>query len=218
MAKNLNEIKALERKKKEKMNKTNDNNYSKELRSEKKKSSQDVNAVPVIEEQFSISKKTITENVKIEKRWVIVTKNIEVPVSIEEVYINDKNIKSRGKDDDVLSELNKRIIQSFEDMDDSQKKQYSITSQNETKRELVPLFDDDGKNNDDTSSNGIKHKETAKKVIPILGEEIVISKRTVKLGELVMSKNKVTENKKINIDTKKENVMIRYPDGSTQIV
>jgi stress response protein YsnF len=134
------------------------------------------------------------------------------------VYINDKNIKSRGKDDDVLSELNKRIIQSFEDMDDSQKKQYSITSQNETKRELVPLFDDDGKNNDDTSSNSINHKETAKKVIPILGEEIVISKRIVKLGELVMSKNKVIENKKINIDTKKENVMIRYPDGSTKIL
>jgi stress response protein YsnF len=218
MAKNLNEIKALETKKKEKMNKTNDNNYSKELRSEQKKSSQDVNAVPVIEEQFSISKKTVTENVKIEKKWVIVTKNIEVPVSIEEVYINDKNIKSQGKDDDVLSELNKRIIQSFEDMDDSQKKQYSITSQNETKRELVPLFDDDGKNNDDNSSNGINHKETAKKVIPILGEEIVISKRIVKLGELVMSKNKVIENKKINIDTKKENVMIRYPDGSTKIL
>jgi stress response protein YsnF len=218
MAKNLNEIKALERKKKEKMNKTNDNNYPKELRNEQKKSSQDVNAIPVIEEQFSISKKTVTENVKIEKKWVIVTKNIEVPVSIEEVYINDKNIKSRGKDDDVLSELNKRIIQSFEDMDDSQKKQYSITSQNETKRELVPLFDDDGKNNDDTSSNSINHKETAKKAIPILGEEIVISKRIVKLGELVMSKNKVTENKKINIDSKKENVMIRYPDGSTKIL
>jgi stress response protein YsnF len=46
----------------------------------------------------------------------------------------------------------------------------------------------------------------------------VISKRIVKLGELVMSKNKVTENKKINIDTKKENVTIRYPDGSTKIL
>jgi stress response protein YsnF len=216
MAKNLNEIKALERKKKEKMNKTNDNNYPKELRNEQKKSSQDLNAIPVIEEQFSISKKTVTENVKIEKKWVIVTKNIEVPVSIEEVYINDKNIKSRGKDDDVLSELNKRIIQSFEDMDDSQKKQYSVSGQNETKRELVPLFDDSVDNNN--STNGINHKETAKKVIPILGEEIVISKRIVKLGELVLSKNKVTENKKINIDTKKENVMIRYPDGSTKIL
>jgi stress response protein YsnF len=219
MTKKLNEIKALERKKKEKMNKTNDNNnnYSKDLPNEEKKSSQHVNAIPVIEEQFSISKKTVTENVKIEKRWITVTKNIEVPVSIEEVYINDKNIKSRGKDDDVLSELNKRIIQSFEDMDDSQKKQYSVSGQNETKRELVPLlFDDDGNNNN--SSNDTNHKETAKKVIPILGEEIVISKRIVKLGELVMSKNKVTENKKIAIDTKNEKVMIKYPNGSTKIL
>jgi stress response protein YsnF len=141
-------------------------------------------------------------------------------VSLEEVYINDKNIKSRGKDDDVLSELNKRIIQSFEDMDDSQKKQYSVSGQKETKRELVPLFDDEvdnNSNNNNNSSNGINHKET-KKVIPILGEEIVISKRIVKLGELVMSKNKVTVNKKIAIDTKKEKVMIRYPDGSAKIL
>ncbi len=71
MAKNLNEIKALERKKKEKMNKTNDNNYPKELRNEQKKSSQDVNTIPVIEEQFSISKKTVTENVKIEKNGLL---------------------------------------------------------------------------------------------------------------------------------------------------
>jgi stress response protein YsnF len=67
MAKKLNEIRALERKKKEKMNKTNNNNYSKDLPNEEKKSSQDVNAIPVIEEQFSISKKTVTENVKVEK-------------------------------------------------------------------------------------------------------------------------------------------------------
>jgi stress response protein YsnF len=33
----------------------------------RRKSSQDVNAIPVIEEQFSISKKTVTENVKVEK-------------------------------------------------------------------------------------------------------------------------------------------------------
>jgi stress response protein YsnF len=66
MAKKLNEIRALERKKKEKINKTN-NNYSKDLPNEEKKSSQDVNAIPVIEEQFSISKKTVTENVKVEK-------------------------------------------------------------------------------------------------------------------------------------------------------
>jgi stress response protein YsnF len=73
MAKKLNEIKALERSKKEKMNKTNDNNYSNNLPNEAKKSSQNVNAIPVIEEQFFISKKTVTENVKVEKRWITVT-------------------------------------------------------------------------------------------------------------------------------------------------
>jgi stress response protein YsnF len=80
---------------------------------------------------------------------------------------------------------------------------------------LVPLFDDGNNNN---SSNDINHKEIAKQIIPILGEEIVVRKRIVKLGELVVSKDKVTENKKIVVDTKKEKVMIRYPDGSSKIL
>ena len=38
----------------------------------------------------------------------------------------------------------------------------------------------------------------------------------VKLEDLVITKRKVSENKKIDIDTKKEKITIRYPDGSTK--
>jgi stress response protein YsnF len=57
-----------------------------------------------------------------------------------------------------------------------------------------------------------------KKVIPILGEEIIVNKRIIKLGELILAKNKVTESQKIAVDTIKEKATIRYPDGSTNIL
>jgi hypothetical protein len=42
------------------------------------------------------------------------TKKIEVPISFEDVYINGKDWKSYGKEeDDILSELNKRIIKAL---------------------------------------------------------------------------------------------------------
>lgn len=133
-------------------------------------------------------------------------------MSVEEVYINGKGMKTYGKDDDVLSELNKRIVQSFEEMDDNRRNQYSILEQHETKRELVPLPDNANKKN-----RSVNSKET-KKVIPILGEEVVVSKRIVMLGELIITKNKITKNRKITVDIKKEQATIRYPDGRTKML
>jgi len=216
MAKKPSKIKTFERKKiKEKINKSS--NYSKELSVEEEKKKEPlhiVNTVPVIEEEFSVSKKTVIENVKVEKKWNTTTKKIEVPVSFEEVYINGKDLKSYGdEDEDILSELNKRIIKSYEDIDDTQKRQYSILEKSESKREMVSLYDvDDNRVN----INDITNRETEKKVIPILGEEIIVNKRIIKLGELILAKNKVTENQKIVVDTIKEKATIRYPDGSTK--
>jgi stress response protein YsnF len=216
MAKKPNKIKTLERKK-EKINKSN--NYSKDLSVEEKKKEplHIVNTVPVIEEEFSVSKKIVTENVKVEKKWNTTTKKIEVPVSFEEVYINGKDLKSYGEEDedDILSELNKRIIKSYEDMDNAQKKQYSVLEKNESKREVVPLYNVDEDNRINNIYNDINNTEE-KKIIPILGEEIIVNKRIVKLGELILVKNKVTENQKIAVDTIKEKATIRYPDGITE--
>jgi Domain of unknown function (DUF2382) len=176
--------KISEQKKKRKTNKTNNdnnnnnnnNNDSKKLPVKNNKSIQIANIIPVIEERFSISKKPLTENIKIEKKWIAKTKTIEVPVSVEEVYINDKRMRSYEKDDDddqeedVLSEVNKRIVQSFEDMDDNnQHKQYSILESNESKRELIPLFDDITNNIDNSTEVDVVANKEMKKVIPILG-------------------------------------------------
>ena len=51
------------------------------------------NKIPIIEEKFSIGKRTVSEDVKIEKRWVTKTKILKVPITYEEIYLNDKKIK-----------------------------------------------------------------------------------------------------------------------------
>src|SRR5438034_11038013 len=50
--------------------------------------------VPVLEEDYSISKQTTIKEAKIEKRLVTKTKTVKVPTSYEELYINGKKLKS----------------------------------------------------------------------------------------------------------------------------
>lgn len=49
--------------------------------------------IPVLEEEYSVSKKEIIEPSKIEKKWIKKTKIIKVPITHEEVYINDKKMR-----------------------------------------------------------------------------------------------------------------------------
>jgi stress response protein YsnF len=166
---------------------------------------QNTAAIPVNEERFSISKNTVSEDVKIEKRWISATRKVEIPVPYEEVYVNDKVVKlfDEKDDDNILSKLKDKILDSI-DRDKNKQQQTISQQQNEPRGELIPLFDDNDNN------------QITEKVIPILGEEIVVSRRTVKIGEIVIKKRSVTDNKKIQIDIKKEKVMLEYPDGTTE--
>ena len=167
---------------------------------------QDTAAIPVNEERFSISKNTVSEDIKIEKRWISATRKVEIPVPYEEVFVNDKVVKlfDEKDDDNILSKLKDKILDTI---DRDKNKQQTISQQqqqNEPGGELIPLFDDKDNN------------QITEKVFPILGEEVVVSRRTVKIGEIVIKKRRVTDNKKIQIDIKKEKVMLEYPDGTTE--
>lgn len=166
---------------------------------------QNTAAIPVNEERFSISKNTVSEDVKIEKRWISATRKVEIPVPYEEVFVNDKVVKlfDEKDDDNILSKLKDKILDSI-DRDKNKQQQTISQQQNEPRGELIPLFDDKDNN------------QITEKVIPILGEEIVVSRRTVKIGEIVIKKRRVTDNKKVQIDIKKEKVMLEYPDGTTE--
>jgi stress response protein YsnF len=163
--------------------------------------------VPVLEEEYSISKETTSKEAKIEKRWVTKTKTVKVPISYEEVFINDKKMKSVEEPQilsflkDKISSIGRKSNSTDTDVEQFEKKK----SHAEDRGELVPL----------NSSSNTDSSET-EKVIPLWAEEIEVSKKMIKVAEIVIKKRRVTETKKIDIDIKKEQVTIKYPDGKTE--
>ena len=149
--------------------------------------------IPIVEEKFSIDKKTVSEDVKIEKRWVTKTKILKVPITYEEIYLNDKKVKL-AENTDLKTSMSDNGILTIKTIN-----QESNSRQSLPRGELIPLFP--------------KSKEN-QRVIPLWGEQITINKKMVRLEDLVITKRKVSEKKKIDIDTKKEKITIRYPDGS----
>ena len=165
--------------------------------------------VPVLEEEYSISKETTSKEAKIEKRWNTKTKTVKVTVSYEEVYINDKKMKSVEKSQ-ILSFLKDKLssIGRKSDSSDIEVKQSEAKkSAAEDRGELVPLM---------SSSSSYTDSSETEKVIPLWAEEIEVSKKMVKVAEIVIKKRRVTETKKIDIGIKKEQVTIKYPDGKAE--
>jgi len=166
--------------------------------------------IPVIEETFSISKKVNTDSVKIQKICTTKTEKVGISRRFDDVFVNGRKIEAFEKHDsigdEILSKVKEGIKESLDSIHkDHNKKEYSVSEQNESKRELIPLFDYESSNNEETE-----------KVIPIYAEEIVISKQMVKLGEVIIKKNRVTVNNKIDVDIQKEKVTVQYPDGIVQ--
>jgi stress response protein YsnF len=149
--------------------------------------------IPVLAEKFYTSTKNQTEEVMIEKRWTTRKEKIEVPVRSEELFINYKEIAhySTGA---RLNEIKEKILEVVYE----NKKPGTIIE-----GEIIPLLDVD--------EDGGEAKET-KKVIPLYAEQILISKKLVQIGEVVISKRSVTENRDVHIDTIKEEVTIEEPN------
>ncbi|HKH85566.1 MAG TPA: hypothetical protein VKA40_03365 [Nitrososphaera sp.] len=56
-----------------------------------------------------MSKKITKQNFIIEKRWVMGTARIEVPMKYEEVYVNGKKLGSKGGLESILSSVKGKI-------------------------------------------------------------------------------------------------------------
>jgi stress response protein YsnF len=173
--------------------------------------------IPVIEEDFDLTKKTVLHETSIVKRMATKTEKIEVPITYEEVYVNNKKLKVYDKEDEgILSKIKGTIAHSVSGSDDdnieyhyppstpSQRShgnsKHDQNSNYKTKGEVVAL--NEGQENNKTE-----------KVVPIWGEEVIVQKRRVKLGEIVIRKRRIIESKKIDIDIKREKVIVEYPDG-----
>jgi stress response protein YsnF len=173
--------------------------------------------IPIVEEDFDLTKKTVIHETSIVKRMATKTEKIEVPITYEEVYINNKKLKIYDKEvEGILSKIKDTIAHSVSASDDdnieyhyppstpSQRSygnsKHDQNSNYKIKGEVVALIE--GQENNKTE-----------KIVPIWGEEIIVQKRKVKLGEIVIQKRRIIESKKIDIDIKREKVIMEYPDG-----
>src|SRR5689334_17574661 len=168
--------------------------------------------VPVLKQDYSISKETSIKEAKIEKRLVNKVKTVRVPLVYEELYINDKKLKS-VKEFQIFSAFKDKITSianmgniSTASVEQSIKKKNII----ENRGELIPLF---SSSSSDDDSEIHREKE---RIIPLYEEQFEIIKKRVKVAEIVITKRRITEKKKVDIDIITEEVTLEYPDGRSE--
>jgi|SoiMethySBSTD1v2_1073268.scaffolds.fasta_scaffold12535_13 stress response protein YsnF len=142
--------------------------------------------IPVLKEDFSTETKNSVENVTLEKRWVQKETSINVPVSYEHLFINGEEL--RFGFGEALNQIKEKILEIIPVEQDKEKEEKNI---------WVPLY---GR---DTEMD---------KTIPLYAEEVIISKRKVKVGEIKIRKREVTKDEKIQVDLITENVFVENPD------
>jgi stress response protein YsnF len=203
--------------------------------------------VPVLEEDYSISKETTVKEAKIEKRLVTKTKTIKIPIVYEELYINGKKLKS-VEEPRILSALKDKIssIAASSSVNADTSVEQSVKKKNkiENRGELVSLLSssslppapssssaaittaaDEEKEKHEKGDNSkaqieieieVEKEKEKEKVIPLYEEQFEIIKKMVKVAEIVITKRRVTEKKKVDIDIRGEEVKIKYPDGRSE--
>ena len=167
--------------------------------------------VPVLKQHYSISKETSIKDAKIEKRLVTKVKTVRVPLVYEELYINDKKLKS-VKEIQIFSAFKDKITSIANMGNTSTSVEQSIKKKNiiENRGELIPLL---SSYSDKDSSEIQSEKE---RIIPLYEEQFEIIKKRVRVAEIIITKQRVTEKKKVDIDISTEEVTLEYPDGRSE--
>jgi stress response protein YsnF len=211
----------------------NNNNNNNLTNSPSNLSAETVKIIPVMEENFDLSKKTIVQETKIMKRLTTKTEKIEVPITYEEVYVNDKKLNIYDKEgrEGLLSKLKDTVAHSIASDDSNIEYHYPHSSSSDSpdspdlssssthsakKSGSQNQYHDDNYNNREGELVPLiegQEKNGTEKIVPIWGEEIIVSKRKVKLGEIIIRRRRIIENKKIDVDIKKEKVIVEYPNG-----
>lgn len=79
----------------------------------------------------------------------------------------------------------------------------------ENRGELIPLLSSSDKDGSETQ----REKE---RIIPLYEEQFEIIKKRVRVAEIIITKQRVTEKKKVDIDISTEEVTLEYPDGRSE--
>ena len=176
-----------------------------------------VQRIPLMGEKFTLTKKTKEGQVNIEKRWATSAKKIEIPVKYEEIYIDGKKIDSHIERDAVkiFAKIKDKIKHVFT---------HSDNKEEDAPKDALKMKYYDAENsllNDRQNIGGGKTMPFAndkrnlktEDVVTIWGEEIVINKRMVKLGEFVVKKYEVTETKEVDVELITEKLTVHQPNS-----
>jgi stress response protein YsnF len=190
--------------------------------------------IPVLEEKYTLSKNIVLEDIKIEKKWITHNEKIQVPVSYEKLFVDDKELDAYSKEN-IFTQIKDKILDFVyvegstnenkienEANEEVQQKEQKLDKYHHTKNEKeiykvngerVSLSDDEKANFTDDKNNNTIQNDNTQKLIPLYAEEIIITKRKVKVGEIIITKRKITEVKKIDLDIVKEKVTVDYANG-----
>jgi stress response protein YsnF len=149
--------------------------------------------IPVIEQKTFTETKSYTETIMLEKRLVEKKKTVDFTVNYEEIFVNGKQVESGVAD--TFKDIKDKILDivSF-DQDKAEKEKENVPG------EKIPLFGNDTE---------------MEKVIPIYAEELVVSKRLVKVADLTIRKRKITRVEKVEVGTETEELTVQNPTGSS---
>ncbi len=178
-----------------------------------------VSRIPLYNENFNVTKREDNGHLKIEKKWITTKKKIEIPIQYEELYINGKELDSF--DDNEIVEIFSRIRSKLSDVFINEKNDLEmkdtrntnegkieiVNKKHETKRTDRNIISQKSVPVSDVSKGtfGNQHK------IELWGEEIIINKRMVKLGEVIINKYEIRENRKVDVDIRREKLTLKFP-------
>jgi stress response protein YsnF len=150
--------------------------------------------IPIIEQKSSSETKSYTEEIIIEKRLVERKKNIEVKVTYEEIFVNGKEIGSSvGDVGDTFRGIKDKILEIVSFEKDRDEKELE-----KMKGDMIPL---------------LENSRETEKMFPLYAEEVIISKRMVKVADLIIRKRNVTETSKVDVDFITEELTVKNPTG-----
>lgn len=118
-------------------------------------------------------------------------------------YPNDLDIKLQ-KDEETA----KTPLSPIENESSQSEKKPSLPNSEESA--INSQIQVSGNNN---NNNGSEEEE---QIIPIWGEQIVIDKKMVKLGEIAIKKSRIVEKRQVKVELRKEKVTVKYPDGKKE--
>lgn len=199
-----------------------------------------IEKIPLYEEDFSISKEVTKTQLHLEKKWINSTSKIEIPTKHEEIFINGRELDSYSHNEliEVFSKIKEKISEVVHpqknandesnnsgqdskqypnDLDIKIMRNEEINHENkaESALPLKKYTDQETDKNQIQVSNNMEEEEE-EQVIPLWGEQLIIDKKIVKIGEVIIKKSKISENRKLDVEVRNEKVTVKYPDGNKE--